>query len=134
MSRRRFMILLATLVALNAFFWLAGGGLALGRGIIGQFFGPRLIRAEVFVQAPSGPQDWLIDRGVITALATTPTPTVTLREADGRIVQIPYAATAPLQGAPRLARSGRLRIGERVVLYRQANSPAELVQVEGVGQ
>ena len=34
---------------LNAFFWLAQGGLALPGALIDRFFGPRLIRAEVVV-------------------------------------------------------------------------------------
>ena len=124
MRSRRFLILTATLVALNTFFWLAGGGLALPRAIINQFFGDRLVRAEVVVQAPGGAQDWRIDRGVITAISAG---TVTLSEADGSTQAIPVDPAARIQGAR------RLRVRFRVVLYHQANQPASLVQVEGVG-
>ena len=133
-SRGRFMILLATLVALNAFFWLAGSGMALTKSIVNQFFGSRMIRAEVVVQGVGGgTQDWLIDRGVITGVTGS---TVTLREADGRVVPVTVDMNAPVQGAAfaRIGRAAKLRTGLRVVLYHQANQAAELVQVEGVGQ
>ena len=125
------MILATALVALNAFFWLAGGGLALTRGIVNQFFGPRMIRAEVIVQSPSGPQDWRIDRGVITAVSGS---TVTIREADGTSQSVDISPTARVQGPVRFSSPSRLRPRLRVVLYHQANAPADLVQVEGIGQ
>jgi hypothetical protein len=118
---RRFLILAATLVALNTFFWLAGGGMALTRSVINQFFGNRMVRAEVIVQAPGGAQDWRIDRGVITAISAG---NVTLSEADGTSVSVPVDPAARIQGARRL----RLRF--HVVVYHQANQPAQLVQVE----
>jgi ferredoxin-like protein FixX len=52
MTRRRFAVLLSAVLALNTFFWLAQGGFALPRAMIDRFFGPRMIRAEVIVQAP----------------------------------------------------------------------------------
>jgi hypothetical protein len=122
MTRRRFMILLATVVALNSFFWLATTGLALPQAVINQFFGPKMIRAEVIVQAVGGAQDWRIDRGVVTAVNGS---TVTLREADGTIVTVEVSPIARVQGAR------QLRPRMRVVLYHQANQPADVVQVEG---
>ncbi len=68
MNRRRFMYLAVALVALNSFFWLAQGSFALPRALIDQFFGQRMIRAEVLVQTPTGAQDFRIDRGVIRAV------------------------------------------------------------------
>jgi hypothetical protein len=124
MKRRRFLFLAATLVALNASFWLASGGLALPKAIVNQFFGNRLVRAEVILQAPGGAQDWRIDRGLITAISAG---NVTLSEADGSTQTIPVDPAAHIQGAR------KLRPRQRVVLYHQANQPAELVQVEGVG-
>ena len=124
MTRRRFMILVATVVALNSFFWLAGGGMALTKSVINQFFGNRLVRAEVIVQAPGGTQDWRIDRGLITAVSGA---TVTLTEADGTSVSVPVDPAARIQGAR------KLRPRMRVVVYHQANQPADLVQVEGFG-
>ena len=129
MKRRRFLILAATLVALNTFFWLAGGGLALTKGVVNQFFGNRMVRAEVIVQAPGGAQDWRIDRGVITAVAGS---TLTLREADGTSITVDVATNARVQGPARFASPSKLRPRLRVVVYHQANSPADLVQVEAV--
>ena len=130
MSRRRFMLLAVTLVAVNSFFWLASGGFALSKAIITQFFGNNLIRAEVLVQSPAGVQDWRIDRGVITSVVKT---SVTLREKDGTTVTVEVNPSARVQGSARVASVAMLRPKLRVVLYHQANLPAELVQVEGVG-
>ena len=127
-TRRRFMLLAVTLVALNTFFWLATTGSALPRSIVNQLFGSRLVRAEVIVQAPGGAQDWLIDRGVITALSGT---TVTLREADGRTVDVPIDLNVRIQGPARFASIAQLRPRLRVVVYHQANAPAQFLQVEG---
>jgi hypothetical protein len=124
MTRRRFMLLAVTLVALNTFFWLAATGFALPKSIVNQFFGNRMVRAEVILQGPAGPQDWRIDRGVITAIAGR---TLTLREADGTVVTVDVDSNARVQGGRQL----RPRL--RVVVYHQANAPADLVQVEGVG-
>lgn len=129
-SRRRFMYLAVVLVAVNVFFWLATTGFAGPRAIISSFFGGNMIRGEVVVQSPSGVQDWRIDRGVITAVAGS---TFTLRERDGAIVTIDVSPTARVQGPGRFSTVARLRPRLRVVLYHQANQPAELVQVEGVG-
>jgi hypothetical protein len=130
MNRRRFMLLAVTLVAVNSFFWLASGGFALSKAVITQFFGNNLIRAEVLVQSPGGVQDWRIDRGVITAVSGT---TLTLREKDGTSVSVQVDPNARIQGPPRFFSVAKLRPRVRVVLYHQANLPAEIVQVEGVG-
>jgi hypothetical protein len=114
----------------NSFFWLAQGGFALPKAIINQFFGNRMVRAEVLLQAPGGVQDWRIDRGVITAVAGT---TITLREADATTVTLDIAPTARVQGSPRIFSPAQLRRRLRVVVYHQANLPAEVVQVEGAG-
>jgi hypothetical protein len=118
------MFLAVALVALNSFFWLAAGGFALPKAIINQFFGNQLVRAEVFLQ---NGQDWRIDRGVVTNVVTNSAgTTVTLRESDGTVVDVPVAPAARIQGFAR-----QIRKKQRVVLYHQANTPAELVQVEG---
>ncbi len=130
MHRRRFMLLAVTLVALNTFFWVAQGGFALPKAIINQFFGNKMVRAEVLLQAPGGVQDWRIDRGVITAVSGT---TFTLREADATTVTLDVSPSARIQGAARFSSVGQLRKRLRVVIYHQANLPAELVQVEGAG-
>jgi hypothetical protein len=125
MNRRRFMFLAVALVALNAFFWLATTGFALPRAIINQFFGNQMVRAEVLLQ---NGQDWRIDRGVITNIVPSSTgSTITLLERDGTSVDIPVSPTARVQGGRQIRRR------MRVVIYHQANTPADLVQVEGVG-
>jgi hypothetical protein len=65
---------------------------------------------------------------VITAIAGS---AFTLRERDGTIVTIDVSPTARVQGPGKYSIVGRLKPRLRVVLYRQANQPAELVQVEG---
>jgi hypothetical protein len=130
MKRRKFMLLAVTLIALNTFFWVAGPSLGLSKSIVNQFFGNRLIRAEVIIQGGGGPEDWSIDRGVITSVSST---TITLREGDGRTVPITIDANARVQGPPRFGSVARLRPHLRVVTYHQANQPVELVQVEGIG-
>jgi len=129
MSRRRFSLLAVALVALNLVLWLAPPGLALRQAVIAQLFGPRMVRAEVIVADPSGtPQDYRIDRGVITSV--TPT-SIVLSERDGTTASIPIAATTTVTGLPRV---GQLRRGLRVLVLRLANSPAQQIQVEGRGQ
>jgi hypothetical protein len=130
MNRRRFMFLAVALVALNTFFWLAAGGLALPQAIINQFFGNSMIRAEVLLQTPSGVQDWRIDRGVITQISGT---TVTLLEKDSTSVTVQLDPNARIQGPARFSKLRQLRPRLRVALYHQANLPAQIVQVEGVG-
>ncbi len=90
-----------------------------------------MIRSEVLVATPTGgTQDWRIDRGVITALSGT---SVTLRERDGNFVAIQIDPNARVQGPIRFSSVAQLRRKLRVVLYRQADQPATLVQVEGNG-
>jgi hypothetical protein len=130
-NRKRFMLLAVALIALNSFFWLAPGGLALSRGLVDQLFGNRMIRAEVLVQTPTGTEDYRIDRGVIKAI--TPA-SITLKEKNGDMVPIQLATSAAVTGLGGRTGGGRaLRVGLRVVVFRLADAPAETIQVEGVG-
>lgn len=126
--RRRFLFLATALIAVNSFFWLAQSGFALPQGIINQFFGGSMIRSEVLISTPTGTQDWRIDRGVITAISGT---AVTLREKDATVVSLQIDPNARVQGPARFASVAQLRRRLRVVIYRQADQPATLVQVEG---
>jgi hypothetical protein len=128
MSRRRFVLLAATLVALNAFFWLAQGGFALPGALIDRFFGPRLIRAEVVVGGPRAVNDFRIDRGVIVSTAAG---SITLRERDGTVVTIGVSPATRILGSARLTDVSQLRPPMRVLVVRKANSPATQIQVEG---
>jgi hypothetical protein len=126
--RRRFLFLATALIAVNSFFWLAQSGFALPQAIINQFFGGKMIRSEVLISTPGGTQDWRIDRGVITAISGT---AVTLLEKDATVVSLQIDPNARVQGPARFASVGQLRRKLRVVIYRQADQPATLVQVEG---
>jgi hypothetical protein len=128
-TRRRFLYLVTALVAVNSFFWLAQSGFALPKAVIAQLFGGNMIRAEVVVAATIGTQDWRIDRGVITAISGTD---VTLRERDSTVVSLQLDPNARIQGPPRVSTVAQLRRRMRVVLYRQADQPVSLVQVEGL--
>jgi hypothetical protein len=129
-TRRRFLYLATALVAVNSFFWLAQSGFALPQSIINQFFGGSMIRSEVLISTPTGTQDWRIDRGTITAISGT---AVTLREKDATVVSLQIDPNARVQGSARVSSVVQLRRRLRVVIYRQADQPATLVQVEGIG-
>jgi hypothetical protein len=125
------MFLAVAVVAVNVFFWLAEGGFAVSQALIQRFFGPRVVRAEVVLQAADGSiQDWRIDRGVIVTVAGGGT-SLTLRERDATLAteQVdPRAQVRPLT----YGSVAQLRKRMRVVVYHQANLPAEIVQVEGI--
>jgi hypothetical protein len=130
-SRRRFVLLAVALVALNVFFWVAQGGLALPQAVIDRFFGPRLVRAEVILQGGRGVvNDFRIDRGVI---ASTTSGSIDLRERDGTVVTIQVAVNARVVGSPRITAVSQLRPLLRVLVIRKANAPAHLIQIEGRG-
>ena len=131
MSRRRFMALAVALAALNVFFWAAQAGFAIPGALIGDLLGKRMIRAEIVQLTPTGvPEDIQVDRGVITATSST---SLTIQEADGRVVPYTLTATTRVLGAVRLRSVARLRVGLRVLVIRHANGPAETIQVEGRG-
>jgi len=129
MTRRRFALLAATLVALNAFFWLAQGGFALPGALIDRFFGPRLIRAEVVVGGPRAVNDFRIDRGVITVASAA---SITLRERDGTTATIGVGPATRVIGLG-VGDVSQLRPHMRVLVVRRVNMPAQQVQVEGRG-
>ncbi len=90
-----------------------------------------MIRAEIVQLTPTGvPEDIQVDRGVITAATST---SLTIQEADGRVVPYTLTATTRVLGAVRLRNVSRLRVGLRVLVIRHANGPAETIQVEGRG-
>jgi transcriptional antiterminator Rof (Rho-off) len=129
MTRRRLMAPVVAIAAASVCFALAGSASALPGAVINQLFGARMIRAEVLVLAPDGsPQDYRIDRGTVTALTSAQ---ITLREANGDVVPIQLATGVQVQGAGRLGLLARLRRNLRVTVYRLANAPANLVEVEG---
>ena len=102
-----------------------------GESINVQFFGPRMVRAEVLILgAGNVAQDYRIDRGVVVSAVSG---TLTLHEANGDTVPLSVDPAAQVLGGGRRATVATLRKGTRVVVYTSANAPAELVQVEGFG-
>jgi len=57
---------------------------------------------------------------------------VTLREKDATVVSLQIDPNARVQGSARIASVAQLRRRLRIVVYRQADQPATLVQVEGL--
>jgi hypothetical protein len=99
MFSKRFLLLVSVLVTLNLVLWFAAPGLALRQAIVNQLFGPRMVRLTVLER---NGQEWSIDRGVVRSVDSTQ---VTLREADGRIQQIPLSGTTKV-----------IRLGQRLPL------------------
>ena len=129
--QRRFILLAVALVALNAFFWLAQGGFALSQGLINAFFGPRMVRAEVVVQAPNGTtQDYRLDQGVIVALGNG---LVTLRERNGDTVPLQVDPNAQVHYGSQIWTVSQLRRRMRILVIRLANAPATAIDVLGFG-
>lgn len=126
-NRRRFMLLAAFLVVLNTTLWLATTGFALPKAFVNDLFGPRLIRAEVLVQTPTGPVDYRIDRGVVMSSTAD---SITLRELNGEIVTIQLAPDARIQGAGRISVAQLAKRRLKVTVIRDATGPVSTIQVE----
>jgi hypothetical protein len=131
-SRRRFAFLATLLVAVNVFFWVAQSGFALsGGGIVQTLLGGRFIRAEVLWLTPDGKvQDSRLDRGIVVSFATD---SIILREKDGSQQTIPLAPNVAVHIGYQILTTASLKKGMRVVVSRQATSPADTIQVEGFG-
>ena len=128
-KRKRFVLLATALVALNAFFWLAQGGFAFSQSLIGQFFGARMVRAEVLVQAADGTtQDYRLDQGVIVNLGNG---SLTLRERNGELVPISIDPNAQVHYGTQVGPPSMLRRRMRVIVIRLANAPATTIDVLG---
>ena len=102
----------------------------LRKGIIRQFFGPKLVRLEAIEKKPvGGSTDWRVDRGVITQVSSTQ---LTLREADGRIQPIPISSSTAVTRLGRSLSPGVLARRWRVVVTWPPNGAAQSVDVERV--
>ena len=102
----------------------------LRKTIVRQFFGPRMIRAEAINKAPlCGSTDCRVDRGVITSVSSSQ---LTLREADGRVQQIPLSTSTQV-----IYLGGRLSVSSlahrwHVLVTWPASGAAESVDVERI--
>jgi len=130
MPSRRFLILATVLVLLNAGLWLAPGALALRQAVTSALFGPRLMRADVTLINGA---EWRLDRGIVTSNTQTPTPTLTLKEADTKVQAITVSSatkvTIAANGTPFKLRN--IRAGWRVLVqWPAAGGPAVSVVIE----
>jgi hypothetical protein len=124
---RRFVLLAAVLVTLNVVLFFAAPGLALRKAIVSQLFGPKMVRLTVLER---NGQEWNVDRGVIRSVDSTQ---VTLREADGKIQQIPLSTTtAVLRFGRPLSVSSLAPRWHVLVTWPADGSPAQSVDVEQV--
>jgi hypothetical protein len=82
MRNRRFLLLAATLVTLNAALWLAPQGLALRHLTVAALFGKGMMRADV---KENNGTEWRLDRGIVV---TNVPGTLTLQELDSKIQPI----------------------------------------------
>jgi hypothetical protein len=120
---RRFLLLATVLVALNLTLWLASAGFGGSlRDLPGFLFGAQLMRAEVVLADGS---DYLIDRGRLTTNATADS--LTLREADGRVVVVTVSPSAQVTLGVRSVPLTRLKRGMVVTTVRPGEAPATVV-------
>jgi hypothetical protein len=125
MRSRRFLLLSAVLVTLNAALWLTPQGLALRQVALPQLFGKNLMRAEV--KLVDG-QDWRVDRGVITQVSSTQ---LTLKEADTHLQTIGISNGTNVIGASgSLPLSAVTRGWRALVTWQAGNGIADVVKLE----
>ena len=112
-------------MTLNVVLFFAAPGLAIRKAIVSQLFGPKMVRLTVLEK---NGQEWNVDRGVIRSVDVTQ---VTLREADGRIQQIPLSSTTEVIRFGRQLSVGALAPRWRVlVTWPAIGGAAESVDVE----
>ncbi len=127
-KRVRFGIaVLATAFAMNAALWLASAGLAHPRSFLEQFFGPRMVRAEVIVMERGSVRGYQIDQGRVR-MVRVPAGILTLAQRDGTVVDIPVAPSArvSVNGSP--APLSAIRRGMTAQTVRAGDSPAHIVR------
>ncbi len=107
---RKWIVLVASVLALNTTLWLAT---SVGAGRLDQvqsyLFGSNMVRAEVVVQEPDGLHDIRVDRGRIVSVTAS---ALTLREKDGTVVTLALSPTVQVtvDGKPRPLRALRPRM------------------------
>jgi hypothetical protein len=125
-SRRR--LLAGILVTFSVALWLASPGLALRTAVVQQVFGGKIVRLEVIERKPvGGSTDWRIDHGVITAVDSTQ---LTLREADGRVQDIPLSASTRVIRHGRVGSQSQLRPRLYALVTWRADGAAQSVVVD----
>ena len=87
MRSRRFLLLAATLVALNISLWVVPQGLALQRVVVAALFGKNMMRADVTQLSGS---EWRIARGVVVSKPSLGL--LTISEADSKVEGVPVSS------------------------------------------
>ncbi len=127
MKRRRRLIALTAVLALNVSVWLAAPALSLPRTLGTYYLGPKMIRAEIWLKGNSGGKhDFRIDVGRIRS-ASLATQTITLKERDGTVQPIQISPTARIKVSGGLSTFAALRPGMYALTIRDGNGAAEQV-------
>ncbi|MDX6511971.1 MAG: hypothetical protein QOE36_1475 [Gaiellaceae bacterium] len=123
---RRWLLTTTLLLALNAAFWLAHAGFAASPiSLIAQYFGPKMVRAEIVWKDGGATHDTRIDRGKVRAVTST---SVTLLEKDGTLVTVPVSPAATVRMNSRVVPLTKLHRGLTVTVIRSDDAPASTVQ------
>jgi len=126
MTRRTFALLVvATLLALNATLLLVQPGLALPGSLAAWLLGPKMVKAEIVVKDGKTTYDYRIDQGRLRAVSST---SVTIYERTGDVVVVPVSPGARVTLGGRAVLLTALRKGMRVQTLRNGSAPADTVQ------
>jgi hypothetical protein len=125
MRNRRFLLLAATLVTLNTALWLVPQGFALPQIAVSTLFGKSMMRADV---TENNGAEWRLDRGIVV---TNVVGTLTLQEADSKVVPITTSSSTKVTAAGLPFKLKNIKPGWRVlVIYPGPNGTAVSVTVE----
>jgi len=126
MTRRTLALLVvATLLALNATLLLVQPGLALPGSLAAYLLGPKMVKAEIVLKQGKTTYDYRIDQGKIRAVSAT---SVTLWERTGEVVTIPVSPGARVTLGGKTVLLTALKKGMRVQTVRNGSAPADTVQ------
>lgn len=124
--KRKWMIGLGAVLALNASLWIVqvAVGTGLPRPLAAYFLGPRMVRAEVITKDTLGVHDYRLDAGRVRAVSGN---SLTLHQRTGDTVTIAVAsgASITLGGVPTTLSS--LRKGMQATTIREDGAPATRV-------
>jgi hypothetical protein len=135
MRDRRFLLLAATLVTLNAALWLAPQGLALRQTVAAALFGKNLVRADLITNSgcPDACVEIRLDRGIVVSNKAG---VLTLNEADGKqqAINVSSSTKVTVPAGKPVAVNG-IKAGWRVfVTWPALGGPAQSVAIEKRGK
>jgi len=127
MRSRRFLLLVAVLVAVNVALWVVPQGLALQQVVVKTLFGKTMVRADV---VENDGTEWRVDRGIVVSNTGT---VLTVQEADAKVQPIAVVAgtTKVTGGGGATIKLKNVKPGWHVLVTWPAPSgPADAVVVE----